>query len=302
MKLSIGIIGLPNVGKSTLFQVITGQEVNVANYPFATVDKNVGVVAARDERLDKVAEVMGSAKVLPAVFEFVDIAGLVKGAHEGKGLGNQFLGHVREVDAVLHVVRVFKDGSVVHVEGELDPVRDLEIVLEELRKKDEESKEVENLLSKKPQLILLNGSRAGVSDAFRVRLKELDFPYVVADLGSENVKVLHFNHDRGGSVTFGVLLGDITGVFARLLGLITFFTANENETRSWFVRKGILVPEAAGVVHTDFEEKFIKAEVIHWEKLLEAGSWSAARQKGWVRLEGKEYGVEEGDVILVRSG
>lgn len=287
MKLSIGIVGLPNVGKSTLFKALTKQEVSIANYPFVTIDPNVGVVQAPDERLQEVAKVIGSKKVLPAVLEFVDIAGLVAGAHEGKGLGNQFLAHIREVDAILHVVRVFEDKDIIHFEGESDAVRDFETVLTELKAKDEESAEKENLLSTKPQLILLNGEEREVEEVLLNKIKSFGYPYLTLDLGT----------GLGGDV-----LEKIFGSFLKLLDSITFFTANENEARSWFVKKGTKAPQAAGVVHTDFEQKFIKAEVIGWKKLLEAGNWSAARQKGWLRLEGKEYVVQDGDVMVIRHG
>lgn len=295
MKLSIGIVGLPNVGKSTLFKILTKQEVPIANYPFVTIHPNVGVVAAPDERIKKIAKVMGSGEILPAVLEFVDIAGLVAGAHEGRGLGNQFLAHIREVDAILHLIRVFKDKEIIHFEGEINPLRDLETVLNELKLKDEESKEKINLLSAKPQLIVLNGEEQEAEESLLNKIKFLNYPYVLInlkeDLPEENLK-------------------KIFEAFYKLLNLITFFTANENEARSWFVKKGTKAPQAAGVIHTDFEKKFIKAEVINWEKLLEAvasagpgqGAWQRAKQKGWLRLEGKDYVVQEGDVMVIRHG
>ncbi|PIR06895.1 redox-regulated ATPase YchF [Candidatus Jorgensenbacteria bacterium CG_4_10_14_0_8_um_filter_39_13] len=293
MKLAIGIVGLPNVGKSTLFKILTKQEVPIANYPFVTIHPNVGVVAAPDERIKKIAKVIGSKEILPAVLEFVDIAGLVAGAHEGRGLGNQFLAHIREVDAILHLIRVFKDKEIIHFEGEINPLRDLETVLNELKLKDEESKEKINLLSAKPQLIVLNGEEQEAEESLLNKIKFLNYPYVLInlkeDLPEENLK-------------------KIFEAFYKLLDLITFFTANENEARSWFVKKGTKAPQAAGVIHTDFEKKFIKAEVINWEKLLEAaalagpgqGAWQRAKQKGWLRLEGKDYVVQEGDVMVIR--
>jgi hypothetical protein len=287
MKLSIGIVGLPNVGKSLLFKILTKQEVNVANYPFATIDPNVGVVAVPDERLQKIAQVMNSKKVLPAVLEFVDIAGLVAGAHQGKGLGNQFLSHIRETDAIIHLVRVFKDKEIIHFEGEADPIRDIETIMSELRAKDEESKEKVNLLSAKPQLILLNGEKKDVMEALIDKIKSFGEPYEVI-----NLKIgLHEES-----------LKKIFEAFYKLLNLITFFTANENEARSWYVKKGTKAPQAAGVIHGDFREKFIRAEVIRWDKLLEAGGWHQAKQKGWLRLEGKDYVAQEGDVVVVRHG
>ncbi len=286
MKLSIGIVGLPNVGKSLLFNILTKQEVNTANYPFCTINPNVGVVAAKDERLEKVAKIMGSKEILPAVLEFVDIAGLVRGAHQGAGLGNQFLAHVREVDVIIHLVRIFQNSEIIHFEGRLDPVNDLETVLEELKLKDEQSKEKINLLSAKPQLIILNGKKDEVPQELIEKLKNLNYPYLIWDLKSD------LSEDN---------FQKVFNSLKDLLNLITFFTANENEARSWFVQKGTLAPQAAGVVHTDFEHKFIKAEVIHCEKLLEATTWASAKQKGWLRLEGKEYIVKDGDMIVVKQ-
>ncbi len=287
MKLSIGIVGLPNVGKSLLFKILTKQEVNIANYPFCTINPNVGVVTVKDERLEKVAAIMDSKQILPAVFEFVDIAGLVRGAHQGAGLGNQFLAEIREADAIIHLVRIFQDSEIVHFEGKVEPLADFEAVENELRMKDEQSKEKENLLSKKPQLIVLNGEPSETPADLLPAIKEKGFPYLTLNLKN------------------GLIKEDLQNIFKAffvLLDLITFYTANENEARSWFVKKGTSAPQAAGVVHTDFENKFVKAEVINWEKLLEAGSWTSARQKGWLRLEGKDYIVQDGDVLEIRHG
>ncbi len=287
MKLSIGIIGFPNVGKSTLFNTLTGQSVNTENYPFATIDPNVGVVPTPDERLAKIAEIISSKKVFPAVLEFVDIAGLVAGAYKGKGLGNQFLAHIREVDAIIHLVRVFQDEDVVHFEGGLDPLRDFETILAELKAKDEESKETVNLLSVKPQLIVLNGELKETDENLTEKINSLGSPYLIIDLKKELGKES---------------LKNIFESFHKLLNLITFFTANENEARSWFIEKGTKAPEAAGVVHTDFEKNFIKVEAIDWQKLVDANNWHQAKQKGLVRLEGKEYVVQDGDVLLFKAG
>ncbi len=300
MKLSIGIVGLPNVGKSTLFKILTRQEVNIANYPFATIDPNVGIVADTDERLKKIADITDSKQVLPAVFEFADIAGLVKGAHQGAGLGNQFLAQIRECDAIIHLVRIFQDKEIVHFEGKVDPLADFEAVENELVMKDEQSKEkalrqaqggeqsrTKNLLNKKPQLVLLNGESSESPAELTSAIKEKGFPYL-----SLNLKDGLAEED----------LQNIFKTFFVLLDLITFYTANENEARSWFVKKGILAPQAAGVVHTDFEEKFIKAEVINWQELLETGSWHNAKEKGLIRLEGKEYEVQDGDVMVIKHG
>jgi small GTP-binding protein len=288
MKLSIGIVGLPNVGKSTLFKALTKQEVKIANYPFVTIDPNIGVVGIPDGRLGKIAKVIGSKEIFPAVFEFVDIAGLVRGAHQGAGLGNQFLARIREVDAIVHLVRIFKNTEIVHFENEPNPLRDFETVLEELKLKDEQSKEKENLLSKKPQLIILNGKLEEVPPDLINKINELKFPNLILDLKDITVPAQW--------------LSDILNAFLKLLDLVVFYTANENEARSWLVKKGTKAPQAAGVVHTDFEKKFIKAEAINWQKLLEGGSWTQTKQKGWLRLEGKDYVVQDGDVMVIRHG
>jgi len=338
MKLSIGIVGLPNVGKSTLFKVLTKQEVNIANYPFVTIDPNVGVVQVPDERLEKLAALSKSKKTIPAVVEFYDIAGLVKGAYKGEGLGNQFLSHIRETQAIVVVLRVFKDSSIIHVENSVDPMRDLKIINLELALKDLESvgraldraesdaksgkKEAMedrdtlqkikthletgipllsseilmslirangrikglNLLTAKKQLYLLNGSEADVPPALTDEIKRLGADYIVADLA-----------------TAGAIPELIKKAYL-ILNLITFFTFNEKETRAWTCREGTLAPQAAGVIHTDFEKNFIRAEVINWRKLLEVGGWSLAKQRGLIRLEGKEYVVQDGDVTVVRHG
>ena len=287
MKISIGIIGLPNVGKSTLFKLLTKQEAKIANYPFVTIDPNVGVVAMPDERLAQVAKAIGSKAIFPAVFEFVDIAGLVKGAHKGAGLGNQFLSHIREVDAIVHLVRIFKDSDIIQFDAASNSLSDFETILEELKLKDEESREKINLLSAKPQLVVLNGQAEEIPPELINKFKSLNQPYLLInlknELGEEDLK-------------------KIFGEFLKFLKLITFFTANENEARSWFVKEGTKAPLAAGVIHTDFEQKFIKAEVINWQTLLNTGNWQQAKQKGLVRLEGKEYVVQEGDVVLIKHG
>ncbi len=292
MKLSIGIIGLPNIGKSTLFKILTGIEVKIANYPFATVNPNVGVVAATDERLEKIAKIIGSKKILPAVFEFVDIAGLVKGAHQGQGLGNQFLARIREVDAIIHLVRIFKDKNIVYFETPLgdsgqQAVYDFETVLAELKLKDKESKEVVNLLSSKLQLVILNGNPEEATKELIDKINKLKIPYLIKDLKSAKEEKF-------------LGLSEIFSFFREFLDLIIFYTANENEARSWFVRRGIKASQAVGVVHADFEKKFIKAEVIQFEKLTLAGSWNSAKQKGLLHLEGKDYLIQDGDVVLVK--
>ncbi|OGY96479.1 MAG: hypothetical protein A2122_02165 [Candidatus Liptonbacteria bacterium GWB1_49_6] len=331
MKLSIGIVGLPNVGKSTLFKAITKQQVTIANYPFATIDPNVGVVAVPDERLTKLTEMSHSKKTIPAVVEFYDIAGLVRGANKGEGLGNQFLAHIRECQAIVVVLRLFKSEEIIHVEGTVDSLRDLETILMELALKDLETidkrlskldgeartgdktavknleilKQVKDslsasglalrfrgeeivkelsLLTSKKQLYLLNGDEADVPETLKKRIKELGGEYIVADLATAE---------------------HIPGLIAKayeVLDLISFLTTGEDETRAWTIERGTKAPQAAGVIHTDFEKNFIRAEVVPYGKLLEAKSWVAAKQKGWVRLEGKDYVVSDGDVLVIRHG
>ena len=256
MAIRCGIVGLPNVGKSTLFKALTSQEINVANYPFCTIDPNVGVVSVSDERLDKLSRLYNPEKTIPAVIEFVDIAGLVKGASQGEGLGNQFLSHIRETTAIIHLVRGFLDKNVVHVDGSVDPGRDLEIIKMELELKDIESKEDENLLSKKPVITLLNASEeeASLYNNFK--------PDIILDLSK--------------SVDLGCLIKKSY----QALGLISFFTVGKDEVKAWTIKKGSTAPVAGRAIHSDFEEKFIRADIINWQKLLDAGSWSRARRRG----------------------
>ncbi|OGG39651.1 hypothetical protein A2116_01105 [Candidatus Jorgensenbacteria bacterium GWA1_49_17] len=344
MKLSIGIVGLPNVGKSTLFKIITRQEVNIANYPFATIDPNVGVVSVPDERLQKLTELSNSKKTIPAVVEFYDIAGLVKGAHKGEGLGNQFLSHIKDVNAVLQVIRCFKKGDIIHVEGNVEPLRDFGTIKTELILKDLETverrldkaeadarngkkefidlrdalKEIKtwleeekilvdlsgafdlhkkifkelNLLTAKPQLYLLNGSEEDVPAELVTEIKSINAGYIVADL--DTVKEVP----------------ELIRKTYEILNLISFLTTGEDETRAWTIERGTKAPQAAGVIHSDFEKNFIRAEVVKYGKLIEAarsagsgqGAWNAAKQKGWLRLEGKDYVVEDGDVMVIRHG
>lgn len=336
MKLSIGIVGLPNVGKSTLFKILTKQVVNIANYPFATIDPNIGVVAVPDERLEKLNELSRSKKKIPAVVEFYDIAGLVKGANKGEGLGNQFLSHIRETAAVVQVVRCFQNSDIVHVENGVDPIRDIDIIATELILKDldtlerrlgkaegeartgnkdsiklrdnlaamkkvlEDSKFLvsepelvsENkdilkelgLLTAKPQMFLLNGSMEDVSEDLKNKIKEMRADFLIADLSNEES------------------VPELIRKCYEILNLISFFTTGEDETRAWTIERGGKAPQAAGAIHTDFENKFIRAEVIGYEKLVEAGDWNKAKQKGWLRLEGKDYVVQDGDVLVIRHG
>ncbi|MBI2004685.1 YchF family ATPase [Patescibacteria group bacterium] len=313
MALSIGIVGLPNVGKSTLFQALTKKSVLIANYPFATIDPSVGVVAVPDPRREKLAAFSHSKKDIPAAVEFVDIAGLVRGASEGEGLGNQFLQHIREVDAIAHVVRVFDNPNIGHVEARVDPVRDIELINTELQLADIETKDKNQLLAQKPVLYVLNKESGGhnfdeVNDGRWERLMEYlkDKTWVMVDAGVENeLRELHSGDKESFRQEYGVFDDGVNALIRKgyeLLGLISFFTTGEDETRAWTVPQGATAPRAGAAIHTDFETKFIRAEVIGWEKLLEAGSRVAAREKGWIRTEGKEYVVKDGDVIEFLHG
>ncbi len=336
--LSIGIVGLPNVGKSTLFKALTAQEVHIANYPFATIDPNVGVVPVPDERVDALAKLSNSKKKVPAVVEFYDIAGLVKGANQGEGLGNQFLSHIRECKAVVQVVRCFSSGEIIHVEGNTNPERDIDIINTELLLKDLDTiekryhkaesearsgkkemvvvrdalkkikDEIEKgvplftlpnhseilesikmigdlgLLTAKAQIFLLNGNESDVSDALKEKIKKMNAEYVIADLSSGNA------------------IPELIKSAYKILDLMSFLTTGEDETRAWTIERGSTAPQAAGTIHTDFEQKFIRAEVISYEKLVQAGGWVQAKQKGWLRLEGKDYIVQDGDVMVIRHG
>ena len=268
MNLSIGIVGLPNVGKSTLFNALTKKSVPAENYPFCTIDPSVGIVPVPDERLIKLSELSKSKKTIPAVVEFVDIAGLVKGASQGEGLGNKFLSHIREVDAIVEVVRIFEDPNIIHVAGHVDPLFDIEIINMEL--------ELANI--HKPILYVLNTSEASekYKNEFRSKLPGL---YVEID------------------PIFGTGLDSLITAGYKLLDLVTFFTTGEDETRAWTVKRNSTAPEAGRAIHSDFNDKFIRAEVIHCDDLLFAGSYAIAREKGLVRTEGKEYIVKDNDVV-----
>jgi GTP-binding protein YchF len=362
--MKLGIVGLPNVGKSTLFNSLTNAGALAANYPFATIDPNVGVVAVPDERIKKLGELYNTKKVTPATIEFVDIAGLVKGASKGEGLGNQFLANIRECDAIVHVVRCFEDTNVVHVDGSVDPVRDIETINLELIFADLEVLERRIAKTTKTarmdkeaakELDLLNKIKATLEDnklvkdmedlnedeqallntydlltskpvIFAANVKDED----LADDGASNKYVQAVREWAAGnnSEVFAISaqieseiaeldedekkefladlgltksgLDKLIEASYRTLGLMSFLTAGEDECRAWTIKVGTKAPQAAGKIHTDFERGFIKAEVINYQDLLNEGSLSNAREKGLVRMEGKEYVVQDGDVILFR--
>lgn len=361
MSLSIGIVGLPNVGKSTLFNAITKKSVPADNYPFCTIDPSVGIVPVPDARLEVLSKMSGSKKIIPAIVEFVDIAGLVKGASEGQGLGNQFLSHIRETDAIAEVVRIYENGDLIHVEGSIDPLRDIEIInmeliladmqtvdkrmqsigrdvkrgdkeaiklqslLERLKKHFEEEKlanrlpldEEEmklvrdlHLITMKPFLYVLNKQSGGknLDDLGDERYKKLldyfatnKFHYVVVDAKIEDeLKEFEGEEKEMMRHELGAHDNGVDGLIKAgydLLGLETYLTTGEMETRAWTVKKGSSAPRAAAAIHTDFETKFIRAEVVAYDDLVASGSFAQAKADGKVRTEGKEYIVKDGDVI-----
>lgn len=359
MNLSLGIVGLPNVGKSTLFNALTNQRVPAENYPFTTIDPNTGVVAVKDQRLDFLVKVANPEKITPAIVEFVDIAGLIKGAASGEGLGNKFLANIKEVSAIVHVVRAFQNSNITHVENSINPTRDIELINTELILKDIETlekrlKDLQSrsrsdakllkayerltqlhihlsngklgntfeysneeiidkerrdlfLLTDKPVIYLINSIEGDQSDLVKQVISIIgDNPYLVMDVKTEYELSMMSSEDR---ILFMEDLGmqdtglnQLTRLAYSALGLISFFTEGPTEVRAWTIQKGFKAPQAAGTIHTDFEKKFITAEICSYEDFVSAGNWNNAKTQGKLRLEGKDYIMRDGDIVIFRHG
>jgi len=298
MSLSVGIVGLPNSGKSTLFNALLKRQVaQVGEYPYTTIEPNVGVVEVPDERLEKISASTGIEKIVPAAVKFVDIAGLIKGASKGEGLGNQFLGHIREVDAILHVVRLFENHNVSHIGGKIDPKEDIEVVDLEL--------ELGGI--KKPTIYVLNVSENQLNDLPN-NLKTLSLynPILICAKLEAELSELSDEEQKGYLKELGVAksgLDQVIGESFKLLDLITFFTvANEKQVQAWPLRRGETALSASSLIHADFTKNFIKAEVIGWQELVKASGFQKAKDDGLVQLEGKDYIVSDGDVVFFKSG
>ena len=301
MSLSIGIVGLPNVGKSTLFQAITKKQIDRQNYPFCTIDPNIGVVAVPDERVDKLAELTSSAKKIYTTIKFVDIAGLVEGANKGEGLGNKFLANIRETDAIVYVLRCFKNDKIINTQPKIDPLNEKGILDTEMELKDLES-DAEQLLMDKPRLFLLNGKKEEIDQSIIDEFEKNNWKYLILDILSEfDSASLSVEERKEFELPIELKLDELIKKSYDLLDLITFLTTGPDETRAWTLKKGSLAPRAGGVIHTDFEKNFVKAEVVNWQKLLESGGLTKAREQGLIRTEGKEYIVQDGDVIEIKA-
>jgi GTP-binding protein YchF len=353
-KLSIGIVGLPNVGKSTLFNALTKNQVDAQNYPFCTIDPNIGIVAVPDNRLDEISTVIPTKQIVPAVVEFVDIAGLVKGASKGEGLGNQFLAHIRSCDAIAEVVRIFSDKNVLHVEGEINPISDIETIkteliladLETIKKRREkiekdlkrdsklkslfevvnkiedeldrgkpirdqklEKKESEavkdlNLLTAKPHIYVVNGDEEHLKnfDFEKYGLTNNQSVVISAKIEGE-LNELSSDDKKAYLNELGQEEPGLDSLIKKgfnLLSLQTYFTAGEKEIKAWTIGKGWTAPQAAGVIHGDFEKGFIKAETVNYKDLIKSKGWNGARAAGKVRLEGRDYIVQDGDVMIFK--
>lgn len=347
MSFSIGIVGLPNVGKSTLFKALTKKKVEIASFPFTTINPNIGKVFVPDERLEEITKVTKPEKITPTTIEFVDIAGLVKGAHKGEGLGNQFLAQIRNCDAIVEVIRVFENEKVEHLEKGVNPKRDLEIVEIELLMKDLETVEKaliklekeKNLrdkekirkldlfkkikksiakggrifdlslsetehflikefqfLSQKPIIYLFNINKPQELEIDEGLKSKVDSRYLMLNLKLEE-EVSELSISERKELNLESSLDQLILACYNILDLITFFTITGRETRAWTIARGASAPESGGKVHSDFEKKFIRAEVINWQKLVEGGSWKKARELGWLKIAGRDYTVEDGDVI-----